>query len=1117
MARIFISHSSRDEKQAVQLKDWLNSIGFERSFLDFDKHTGIAPGADWERTLYRELARAQAVILLLTKHWFDSKWCFAEFTQARAMGKSIFAVIELPTGESSIVSSDIQHLDLTEERIVGLGRLARELTRVALDAQGGFDWDPTRPPYPGLLSFDSADAAIFFGRDDDILRVIERVNARRIRGGAKLLAMIGGSGSGKSSLLKAGVLPRLARDKANFLVVPAFRPASDPLRAMLESLRTLDASLTRADIEAITDIEAGMHFIDQLRAIAKAPRATLVLAIDQAEEAFTRASSEARRRFFETISTLLADEQPAIGLLTLRADHLPDLLTASGLSVEFEEFSLKTMPLERLGLIVTGPARVCSLIVEEQLVPALMRDVKSHDALPLVAFVLRRLYDQFGGAGTLGVAHYELLRDGTLSPLDAAIRDAAKEALDELHPKPEELAALREAFIPSLVRVNDKGEFVRQSARLDRLPTQAHRLLHRLTDMRLLVIVVRDGAPVIEVAHEALFRVWPQLATWLEEEREFLVGKLRIDRALDDYAAMAEGNRSGGLLAGILLDRAKTWFEAHPGRFSPEEASFISDSAEHAAKLEQERLAERERLRAAELARAKAEAATAEEAARRAQERARAAQKLQRGATAAAVVFAILGIIAAKLWFDADAAQVEAERDYRLAIDQAAGNLRQLSTNYAAGGISTSLMKSLIERSEKTVRGLPAEKPEVTAARIQLLDVLSLAELTLGSVSAARRFAEQEGTLAGRLRGKSTADQNWDRLRSQASRRLGQCLFWAGDLAGALDHLQSARKTTEELLAIAPADVDLQESLLDDLGRIGDTLRAQGNLEGAIESYDTWLTRAKRLAAATAEGTRWQTFVADALQRLGDGFLAMRKPEDAAREYREYGVIATEVIQRDPSDLIWRQRLSWSHQRLGDALLAQDAIEPANREYQRFFDAAVDLSNQDPSNFLWRQDVEVAHQRLGEVFLKQNDLAGALAEFNQYVDLARKTYDRDSSNVTALYDLSNALEKVGDALRQQGDFDLALEKYRGSQEIAKTLYEKDSANASWQLLKAVSHQRVGMTLQAKGDWPKALNEYQECLSTTIHGSPFRPRILWPPDIHDYCRRAAELSSGGNNR
>ena len=144
MSHIFISHSSRDAEQAAHLLTCLHAHGFTETFLDFDKHAGLAPGADWERTLYREIAGAEAVILILTKNWFDSKWCFAEFTQARALGKAIFPLIESPTGET-FVSQDIQHLDLVKDREGGLALLATELTEVIVNARGGFEWDSTRP------------------------------------------------------------------------------------------------------------------------------------------------------------------------------------------------------------------------------------------------------------------------------------------------------------------------------------------------------------------------------------------------------------------------------------------------------------------------------------------------------------------------------------------------------------------------------------------------------------------------------------------------------------------------------------------------------------------------------------------------------------------------------------------------------------------------------------------------------------------------------------------------------------------------------------------------------------------------------------------------------------
>jgi hypothetical protein len=137
MARIFISHSSRDNDVAARMKAWLASERFETAFLDFDEDGGIPPGADWEKTRYRKVEQSQAVIIVETPNWVSSKWCFAEYTQSRALGKAIFPVIEVPTKDSPI-SRGIQKLDLTGDREAGLKRLLPELVRIALDAQGGF-------------------------------------------------------------------------------------------------------------------------------------------------------------------------------------------------------------------------------------------------------------------------------------------------------------------------------------------------------------------------------------------------------------------------------------------------------------------------------------------------------------------------------------------------------------------------------------------------------------------------------------------------------------------------------------------------------------------------------------------------------------------------------------------------------------------------------------------------------------------------------------------------------------------------------------------------------------------------------------------------------------------
>ncbi len=601
MAHIFISHSSRDGEQAASLLAWLHANGFAETFLDFDKHAGFAPGADWERKLYREIAGAEAVILILTKNWFDSKWCFAEFTQARALGKAIFPLIEAPTAET-LVSPDIQHLDLLQDRAGGLARLAKELTEIALNARGGFPWDGTRPPYPGLLAFDEADAAIYFGRDDDIRRLFERLNARRTQGGAKLVALLSASGAGKSSLLRAGVLPRLKRDKRNWIALPPFRPQVHPLDELAQAVAAglgpngdwrhwRDAFSVQATASLLSDLAR------DLRAVHGANEAQILITVDQSEELFGAAEKVEAEKFLRVLNVLLNedDQLPFLAVMALRSDYLGQLQEAQSLSVPFEEFSLKPMPLERVRHIIEGPARVTGLTVDNALVNAAMHDAATDDALPLLAFALRELYDRFGKNRHLTLEAYEALGDDAaqLSPLENAVRRKADEVLAAAKPTLEDLQALREAFVPAMVRVNTEGEYVRRPASFDTLSSKAKPLLERLARARLLVIRKEQNVAMVEVAHEALLRKWPLLRGWLDEEREFLIGKDQLEQDLLDWIKTPGHQKTEALLSGLKLTRARTWLAAKPLQLSAAERKFIQASITH---YDQE-LSRRERVR----------------------------------------------------------------------------------------------------------------------------------------------------------------------------------------------------------------------------------------------------------------------------------------------------------------------------------------------------------------------------------------------------------------------------------------------------------------------------------------------------------------------------------------
>jgi WD40 repeat protein len=584
VAQIFISHSSLDPDQASRLLDWLHANGFTETFLDFDKHAGLAAGSDWERSLYREMAEAEVVILVLTSNWFESKWCFAEFTQARALGKAIFPLIESPVGET-MVSPDIQTLDLVKNREDALSRLLKALNEIVLNSRGGFDWDQSRPPYPGLLALDQADAAIYFGRDNDIRRLIERLTARRVQGGAKLLAVLGASGSGKSSLIRAGLLPRLKRDKANWIALPPFRPQVHPLDELAQSVGVglgpgADWRRWREAFVAPDLVRALSGLAGDLRAASGQNEAQILISIDQAEELFGAADKAEARAFFEVLNAMQDPSLPFLVVLAMRSDYLGELQKAPGLTAAFEEFSLKPMPLDCVRDIIEGPARVAGLTVDEDLIVAAMNDAATDDALPLLAFALRELYDRFGQTKKLTLQAYRALGDpaAQLSPLENAVRSKADEVLATAKASPGDLDALREAFVPAMVRVNPQGEYVRRPAHLEALPPKARPLLESLARARLLTIEGVGDASTVEVTHEALLRKWPLLRGWLDQEREFLIGIDQLENYLRDWQRAPAAEKTDALLTGLQLTRARSWLAAKPLQLTEDERTFIQAS-----------------------------------------------------------------------------------------------------------------------------------------------------------------------------------------------------------------------------------------------------------------------------------------------------------------------------------------------------------------------------------------------------------------------------------------------------------------------------------------------------------------------------------------------------------
>ena len=658
------------------MKKWLieHEPGLaEEIFLDLDPHTGIRPGERWKEALNQANTRCEAVICLLSQHWLNSHECQTEFRYAENLHKTILVARLEPVPDTNI-TSEWQRCDLfpgdspvTQIGVdggqsvvldtVGLQRLLEALRALGIGAEH-FPWpppdDPDRAPYRGWAPLDEADAAVFFGRDAQILRGLDVLHGLRSSGFESLFVILGPSGAGKSSFLRAGLLPRLRRDDRRFVPLPIVRPERAVLTGelglanVIHQLRT-SLGLRGPMLGAIKNacqpeqVERLRGWLEEARAAARArlldvvaeqPAPTLVLPVDQGEELFNADAGPEASRFLELLAALVRREAgvtPAMVVaVTIRADRYEALQTAPELArVHAREFGdLKPMPPAGYTEVITGPARRASaagrrLSIEPALLERLLIETADGaDALPLLALTLERLYHDFGDDGDLTVAEYE-----SMGGMAQVVQTEVDKLLaSDPEQRQAQLDTLHDAFIPWLATINsDSDQPMRRLARWDDLPPASHPLIQAMVEKRLLVKDTRDGQTVVEVALESLLRQWQELAAWLRDEAQDLKAADTLERAAADWQA-SDRNESW-LLEGTRLAEAET-LAAQPGfrdRLDP-----TRDYLQASRRREDDRIAAERRRQEAELQAARRLAAAEAEAKEEAQSHATALRKRSR-------------------------------------------------------------------------------------------------------------------------------------------------------------------------------------------------------------------------------------------------------------------------------------------------------------------------------------------------------------------------------------------------------------------------------------------------------------------------------------------------------
>jgi len=634
MSRIFISHASKDNLITEDIRQRLEAVGVSL-FLDFHREEGIAAGEDWEKSLYRGLENCDAMIIVCSDSSMASMWCFAEVVHAKSMGKTVIPILIEKCKIHGILNRH-HRIDWWKDADEAWERLKVGLHNAGVDLSNPEKWDPEKgPPYRGLLSFEEQDAAIFFGREDEIQQGQEILNRNRQRDVIRSLLVIGPSGSGKSSLVKAGIVPRLRRNNLDWVILDVMRPGANPMRELKKSLENTfmalatDSSSNTDEIQ-LDDAKGFCQTLDRLLSLAGEHDAKVLLVIDQAEELLSDKSEGAESsadQFFDLVLAALAlDDCVLHTIWTLRSDFQSEFTPRlRGAGLDFTLMHLGLMDRPDLLQAIEKPARLANVRLAPGLAEKMIDDTPHESGLPLLAFTLRALYDEGHDDGLLDQKEYN-----DLGGLNGALSSIAEKIYAGL--SSQEQAELPELFL-SMARLEQNGRLSSRPIQRGSIKPSLDKVVDQFLDGQLLEAVDGDGGGTLEVAHEQLFKAWGRMQSWLDHKRDHLLWNRRLDYAVCEWEEADKADHL--LMGGKTLDAAENHLEAHP---EPPLAG------EHLAFFEASREAKRKRV----------EARLEEQRQREEEERQKieAGRRKKRNTIVLAALMVVLGVITGVFYFE---------------------------------------------------------------------------------------------------------------------------------------------------------------------------------------------------------------------------------------------------------------------------------------------------------------------------------------------------------------------------------------------------------------------------------------------------------------------------------
>jgi tetratricopeptide (TPR) repeat protein len=886
-------------------------------------------------------------------------------------------------------------------------------------------------PFPGLAAFDENRRTVFFGRALAIQQTIERLReAGADSARLPFLLIIGASGSGKSSLLRAGILPSLALPgsipEVDLWRMAVFTPGPDPFFALATALNGGSALGTELQGGAFADTvllakqmasDPTLALAPLREALAKAAEARRVtanyeaarlvriaLAVDQAERLFTEVEPD-RAEAFAQLLLALAREGLACVVVVLRSDAYPRF-QSSAMLLELRDkgatYDLTPPTPDELQHIVALPVAACAppLAFEVRdgasLAARLVAEARGGDVLPLLQVTLARLYGEEEKRGD------GLLRFDDYHGLEAAVSETADAAMARLgDPAKAELPKLVAGLVGDVGVDPVTGAPVPIVVPLDRVKFEAGRparraLIDAFVEARLLTSEGGGEGARVRPVHESLLRIWPQAVEIVKEN----AGLIRVRRTLEPIvrdwsAAMGEAKAAHLHLSPPLLAGAQRLLERFGDDLSPPMRAFIGEALRRDEdKRVRDRVEQEERARVAEaLAKARGRVAWA----------------------AGIGLIVALGLAAAAGW-----QWRRAETTLALATDAANEMVIDLAKSMRDRvGMPIDLVSSILSRAQRLQNKLidsSGGRREVLLSEAEGLNEIVVTEFALGDTRGALAAAENFKSLLDTLAAKEPRNRDIQRLYSFSLNRIGDAQMHAGRYSDALASFDDSVALRRKLVNAEPHDSQARDDLAAAYEKLGEAQHALGgddNNREAAATFDASLAIRKALVAEDPKNAGWRRDLGLSYERRGALLSDFGDDDEALESFATNLALREELARESPDDTQARRDLAIAWDFKGLALKRLGRLDEAITAFVNSLDLRKTLANSDPKNLEWRRDLAVGYAHCGDVYLENGDKAKALEQYHAALAIRAELASRDAANPLWQSDLALDLRRLG--------------------------------------------------------------------------------------------------------